>query len=180
MRQSQPDSSERECPQPALPPGWQHRVRDYLAQHPRASAIDVARALGITEADALGAMSDTAWEIPAGKIVEVMAEVSTWDSVLVLVRNSDGVAEVKVPGRGGCANGGWFNWIGGTYNLHIRVSATRRVLALVRLGKHGLTYSFNLVNQAGQVFCRFYTRSVADTERFLSFCQVYAVEKGQD
>jgi putative heme degradation protein len=151
-------------------------VRDYLAQHPGASALDVAGALDITEADALGAMSDTAWEIPAGKIAEVMAEISAWDSVLVLVRNSDGVAEVKVPGRGGYANGDWFNWIGETYNLHIRVSATRRVLALVRPGKRGLTYSLNLVNHAGQVFCRFYTRTPMDTERFLTFCQAYAVE----
>jgi hypothetical protein len=89
------------------------------------------------------------------------------------VRNQDAVAEVEVPGAGGQVSGAWLNWIGDGYNLHIRGGATHQVLALVRAGKRGPTYSFNLVNREGLVFCRFYTRNHVDSQRFLVFCETY-------
>lgn len=152
---------------------WRNAVRIYQSQNPGARAIDIAAGLGYTEAQALSALSDTTWEIPAAHLPRVLAEVSAWERVLVLVRNQDAVAEVEVPGDGGRLNGDWLNWIDEGYNLHIRIAATQRILGLVRRGKRGPTYSFNLVNQAGQVFCRFYARSKASRESFLSFCGPY-------
>ena len=92
---------------------------------------------------------------------------------MVLVRNQDAVAEVEVPGEGGYVSGDLLNWIDADYNLHIRIGATRQILALVRPGKRGPTHSFNLVNRGGLVFCRFYTRTRVDSERFLAFCETF-------
>jgi putative heme iron utilization protein len=114
-----------------------------------------------------------AWEIPAWDLSGVLAEIAVWERVMLLVRNGDAVAEVEVPAAEGAVSGDWLNWIGEGSNLHIRVSAARRILALVRPGKSGLTYSFNLVDQAGQVYCRFYTRTPAASKRFLAFCSAY-------
>jgi len=148
-------------------------VRDFVARNPGARAIDIANALGCTEAQALSALSDIAWEIPAVDLPQVLNEISAWQRTMVLVRNQDAVAEVEVPGAGGQVSGAWLNWIGDGYNLHIRVAATHQILALVRAGKRGPTYSFNLVNREGLVFCRFYTRDHVDSQRFLVFCETY-------
>lgn len=160
-------------------PNWRDAVRSYASQNPGARAIDIARALGYTEAEALSALSETAWEIPGGDLSKLLAEVAGWGRVLALVRNEDAVAEIEVPADSGRLNGDWLNWIEEGYNLHIRIAATNHILALVRSGKRGPTYSFNLVNQAGQVFCRFYTRTPAATARFLDFCRAYTPEIGE-
>ncbi|GAB4541247.1 MAG: hypothetical protein Kow0063_31940 [Anaerolineae bacterium] len=152
---------------------WRDAVRAYVSRHPEARAIDIAAGLGCTEAEALSALSEAAWEIPAAHLPALLAEVSTWERVLVLVRNQDAIAEVEVPGDGGRLSGDWLNWIDEGYNLHLRIAATQRILALVRRGRRGPTFSFNLVNQAGQVFCRFYARSQTSKERFLRFCEQY-------
>jgi putative heme degradation protein len=148
-------------------------VQAYASENPRARAIDIASALGCTEAQALSALSDVTWEIPSTDLPKILGEIRAWERVMVLVRNGDAVAEVEVPGDGGSVNGDWLNWIGEGYNLHLRIAATHHILALVRHGKRGPTHSFNLVNQAGQVFCRFYTRTPTARERFLTFCQAY-------
>ena len=122
---------------------------------------------------ALSTLSDVAWGILAADLPRVLTEISTWERIMVLVRNQDAVAEVEVPGEGGYVNGDWLNWVGEDYNLHIRIEATLQILALVRSGKRGPTYSFNLVNQEGLVFCRFYTRTQVDSDRFLAFCEAY-------
>lgn len=150
---------------------WRDAVQDFVSQNPRARAIDIANALGCTEAQALSTLSDVAWEILAADLPRVLTEISTWERIMVLVRNQDAVAEVEVPGEGGYVNGDWLNWVGEDYNLHIRIEATLQILALVRSGKRGPTYSFNLVNQEGLVFCRFYTRTQVDSDRFLAFCE---------
>jgi putative heme iron utilization protein len=152
---------------------WREGVRAFVARNPGARAIDIANALGCTEAQALGALSEIAWEIPASDLPQVLDEIRAWGRTMVLVRNQDAVAEVEVPGGGGQVSGAWLNWIGDGYNLHIRSGATHRVLALVRAGKRGPTYSFNLVNRKGLVFCRFYTRDQVDSQRFLAFCEPY-------
>lgn len=152
---------------------WRDAVQTFISQNPRARAIDIANALGCTEVHALSALSDVAWEISAQDLPRVLTEISTWERIMVLVRNQDAVAEVEVPGEGGYVNGDWLNWIGENHNLHIRIEATRQILALVRSGKRGPTYSFNLVNQEGLVFCRFYTRTQVDSDRFLAFCETY-------
>jgi putative heme degradation protein len=92
---------------------------------------------------------------------------------MALIRNGDAVAEIEVPGHSWYINGDWLNWIDAGYNLHIRLAATVQILALIRSGKRGPTYSFNLVNQAGQVFCRFYARTAADKSRFELLCTQY-------
>jgi putative heme degradation protein len=99
---------------------------------------------------------------------------------MALIRNGDAVAEVEVPGDIWYINGDWLNWIDHGYNLHIRVAATDHILALIRPGKGGPTYSFNLVNQAGQVFCRFYARTAADKSRFQEFCARYQQESDDE
>ena len=101
----------------------------------------------------------------------VLAQIQQWDKVMVLVRNADAVAELTVPGQAAGRRGDWLNWIVEPYNLHIRVAATVQILGLVRSGKTGPTHSFNLINKTGHVFCRFYTRTVADQEKFMRFCQ---------
>jgi putative heme degradation protein len=153
-------------------------VQTFVSQNPGARAIDIAHALGCTEAQALSTLSDVAWEILAADLPRVLTELSTWERIMILVRNQDAVAEVEVPGEGGYVSGDWLNWIDADYNLHIRIGATRQILALVRPGKRGLTHSFNLVNREGLVFCRFYTRNQRDSERFLAFCQGYEPEEG--
>ncbi len=155
---------------------WSGAVQNYLAENPRARAIDIADALGCTEAEVLSVLSDSVWKISKVDLLKVLAEIRTWGDVMVLVRNGDAVAEVEVQAEGGQVSGDWLNWIEAGYNLHIRCAATHHVLALIRPGKRGLTYSFNLVNQAGQVFCRFYTRTPAATARFLTFCQAYQAQ----
>ena len=152
---------------------WRDAVLDFVSENPRARAIDIAQTLGCTEAQALSVMSDVAREIPAADLPLVLTEFSTWERIMVLVRNQDAVAEVDVPGEGGYVSGDWLNWIDEDYNLHIRIRATYQILALVRPGKRGPTHSFNLVNREGLVFCRFYTRNRGDSERFLAFCQTY-------
>jgi putative heme degradation protein len=156
---------------------WRDAVKTFVAQNPRARAIDIAAALGCTEAQALSALSDVAWDIPAADLPQVLSEVRAWERMMVLVRNQDAVAEVEVAGAGGYVNGDWLNWIGEGDNLHIRIGATHQILALVRPGKRGPTHSFNLVNREGLVFCRFYTRSQMDAERFLGFCGTYNIEE---
>jgi putative heme degradation protein len=157
--------------QRAVQPPVQTDIHDYIVQNPGARAIDIAAALGCTEAQALSALSDTAWELPADHMPELLREIAAWGRVMALIRNADAVAEVEVGADVACLNGDWLNWIGETHNLHIRVGATQRILALVRSGKRGPTYSFNLVNRAGHVFCRFYTRTQAAAERFIAFCE---------
>ncbi len=152
---------------------WQHAVQAYLAEHPKARAIDIAAATGCTEAYALSFLSDQAWQIPATDSSKVLAEIKKWARVMALIRNGDAVAEVEVPGDIWYVNGDWLNWIDDEYNLHIRLAATVQILALIRPGKQGPTYSFNLVNQAGQVFCRFYARTATDKRRFKNFCASY-------
>ncbi len=148
-------------------------VKAYLADHPRARAIDIAAAVGCTEADALAALSEGVWRLEAGLLDEVLAEIFGWARVMVLVRNQNGVAEVTVPGGLASRRGDWLNWIDPAYNLHLRVGATVEILALTRPGKNGLTCSFNLVDEGGRVFCRFYARTPATQKRFLSFVQNY-------
>jgi putative heme iron utilization protein len=152
---------------------WRSAVQAYVAENPEARAIDIAAVLGCTEGEALSALSEVVWKIPGADLPQLLAEIRTWGSVLVLVRNGDAIAEVEVPGDAGYVNGDWLNWIDEGINLHIRVAATHHILALVRGGKRGPTHSFNLVNQAGQVFCRFYTRTPAARARFLAFCHAY-------
>jgi putative heme iron utilization protein len=158
---------------PPEQPAWFNAVQTYLANHPNARAIDIAQALGCTEADALSLLSDEVWTIPGSALPQVLAEIRNWARVMVLIRNGDAVAEVEAPGDGWYQRGDWLNWIAEGYNLHIRVAATDHILALVRPGKHGPTYSFNLVNQAGQLFCRFYARTSVDQERLVTFCASY-------
>ncbi|MEJ2557269.1 MAG: hemin-degrading factor [Anaerolineae bacterium] len=152
---------------------WRSAVQAYVAENPEARAIDIAAALGCTEGEALSALSEVVWEIPGADLPQLLTEIRAWGPVLVLVRNGDAVAEVEVPGDVGYVNGDWLNWIDEGINLHIRVAATHHILALVRGGKRGPTHSFNLANQAGQVFCRFYTRTPAARARFLTFCHAY-------
>ena len=152
---------------------WRDAVQTFVSQNPKARAIDIAHALGCTEAQALSALSDVAWQIRSADLPQVLTEVSIWERIMILVRNQDAVAEVEVPGEGGCVTGDWLNWIDEDYNLHIRIGATHQILALVRPGKRGPTHSFNLVNREGLVFCRFYTRNQDDSEHFLAFCQAY-------
>jgi len=159
---------------------WRSAVQGYASENPKARAIDIAGALGCTEAEALSALSEAVWEIPAADLPKILAEISAWGQVLVLVRNRDAVAEVEAPGDGGTVSGDWLNWIDKRYNLHIRVAATHHILALVRPGKRDPTSSFNLVNRAGRVFCRFYTRTPVARERFLTFCAAYAPQEEED
>jgi len=146
-------------------------IQAYLAEHPGTRAIDIAAAVGCTEAEALAFLSDQVWHFDGVALDSVLAQVQQWTRVMVLVRNADAVAELTVPGPVAYRRGDWLNWIVEPYNLHIRVAATVQILGLVRSGKNGPTYSFNLINETGQVFCRFYTRTAADQEKFLSFCQ---------
>ena len=155
---------------------WYDAVNVYLAEHPKARAIDIAAAVGCTEAYALSFLSEQVWQIPAADLSKVLAEIKNWARVMALIRNGDAVAEVEVPGHIWYVNGDWLNWIDEGHNLHIRVVATDHILALVRQGKRGPTYSFNLVNQAGQIFCRFYARTLADKIRFEEFCTIYQQE----
>jgi putative heme iron utilization protein len=157
--------------------GWQHVIQTYIDAHPGAQASDIAAALGCTEAEALGALSEAVWEIPGADLPQVLSEIFAWQRALVLVRNADAVAEVEVAAEGGRVSGEWLNWTEEGFNLHVHIASTHHVLALVRPGKRGLTYSFNLVNQAGQVFCRFYTRTPVARSHFLDFCQVYTPRK---
>lgn len=153
---------------------WRYVVEQYIADNPRARATDIARATGCTEAYALIALSDKVWEIPEENLPEVLDEVRTWETAMILVRNGEAIAEVEVRSDIWHINGDWLNWIETDYNLHIRIAATAYILALVRAGKHGPTYSFNLVNQAGQVFCRFYARTQAAKESLSAFCETYS------
>jgi putative heme degradation protein len=155
----------------------QHALQTYIATHPAARASDIAAALGCAEAEALSALSETVWEIPDIDLPQVLSEIRAWPRAMVLVRNADAVAEVEVAGEGGRVSGEWLNWIEEGFNLHVHIASTHHVLALVRPGKRGMTYSFNLVNQAGQVFCRFYTRTPAARRRFLNFCRAYTPKK---
>jgi putative heme degradation protein len=162
------------------PPDWPRVVQAYLAEHPKARAIDIAAAVGCTEAYALSFLSEQVWPIPGVDLSRVLAEIRSWARVMALIRNGDAVAEVEVPGHSGYINGDWLNWIDEGYNLHIRVAATDHILALVRQGKRGPTYSFNLVNQVGQVFCRFYARTAPDKSRFEDFCLRYQQESDNE
>jgi putative heme degradation protein len=171
--QNQPNSSTSKPPWHLDGGNWRTAIRTFVSENPRARAIDIARTLGCTEAEALSALSRTVWKIPGADLPKIMTEVRAWGPVLVLVRNQDAVAEIEVPGEVGKANGDWLNWIDPGYNLHIRIAATHHILALVRAGKRGPTYSFNLVNEAGRVFCRFYTRTPDARARFLDLCQAY-------
>ena len=173
MTQAQPRRDEGTPSQRLEETKWRDAVKTFVSQNPRARAIDIAIALGCTEAQTLSALSDVAWDIPAADLPQVLTEVRTWERIMVLVRNQDAVAEVEVTGAGGYVNGDWLNWFGEGYNLHIRIGATHQILALVRPGKRGPTHSLNLVNREGLVFCRFYTRSQPDSERFLGFCRTY-------
>lgn len=152
---------------------WFNAVQSYLAKNPTARASDIAQAIGCTEAYALSYLSNEVWTIPGPDLPQVLAEIKNWARVMVLIRNGDAVAEVEVPGDGWYRHGDWLNWIVPGYNLHIRAAATEHILALVRAGKHGSTASFNLVNQAGQVFCRFYARTPVDQERLVTYCEPY-------
>lgn len=152
------------------------RIEAYHAEQPKARAIDIAAATGCTEAEALSFLSDQVWRFSQTNLGQILAEIRRWDRVMVLVRNQDGVAEVEVPGELGTLNGDWLNWIDDGYNLHIRQAATRQILALVRPGKRGPTYSFNLVNESGQVFCRFYARTPPVQQSFLSFVKTVSQE----
>jgi putative heme degradation protein len=147
------------------------RIQAYLTEHPGTRAIDVATAVGCTEAEALAFLSDEVWRLNAATLDATLTLVQQWETVMVLVRNADAVAELTVPGQAAYRHGDWLNWIVEPYNLHIRVAATIQILGLVRPGKRGPTYSFNLINETGQVFCRFYTRTVADSKKFLEFCR---------
>lgn len=171
--QNQPNSSTAKSPWHPEGGSWRTTVRSFVSENPRARAIDIAQTLGCTEAEALSALSHRVWKIPGADLTKIMTEIRAWGSVLVLVRNQDAVAEIEVPGEVGKANGDWLNWIDTSYNLHIRIAATHHILALVRTGKRDPTYSFNLVNEAGHVFCRFYTRTPNAAARFLDLCQAY-------
>ena len=176
MRQTQPGHDGSVASPELEEASWRDVVQDFVSRNPKARAIDIAHALGCTEAQALSALSDVVWQIQVADLSQVLTEIRTWERVMILVRNQDAVAEVEVPGEGGYVSGDWLNWIDEGHNLHLRIGATRQILTLVRPGKRGPTYSFNLVNRKGLVFCRFYTRNQRDSERFLALCQTYEPE----
>lgn len=171
---SQPEGSRDASQMSAV--DWRRVVATYLEEHPQARVGELSRALGCTEAQALSGLSERVWDLRGVELATLLAEIAAWGKVLVLVRNADAVAEVEVSADAGSLKGEWLNWIEQGYNLHIYLAATQRVLGLVRPGKHGLTYSFNLVNSAGQVFCRFYARTPEAKESFLSFCLAHTPE----
>lgn len=150
---------------------WRLAVYTYRAENPGARAIEIAQALGCTEAEALAALSNPVFDLDATALPKVLAEIRSWELVLVLVRNVSAVAELTVPADNFYVKKNWLNWIDDDYNLHINIGATKHILGLVRPGKQGLTHSFNLINRQGHVFCRFYTRTGSATVRFLEFCQ---------
>lgn len=136
-------------------------AREYAAAHPRTPAIDIARKIGCTEADAMVAISDSVTELPATALDEALESVRGWGRILALVRNADAVAEIEAPGDGHYVRDGWLNWITDGYNLHVRVAELDCLLALTREGMHGTTHSINLVNARGDVFFRIYAREDA-------------------
>ena len=144
-----------------------------MRRNPGTRAIDIARALGCTEAEALSALSDETWVVSGAHLAHLVSEIHEWGPILVLIRNRDAIAEVEVRGDEGYLRRGWLNWATRGASLHVRSTATDHILALIRSGKHGVSHSFNLVNQDGGVFCRFYTRTAAATTRFLEFCGAY-------
>jgi putative heme degradation protein len=147
-------------------------LRSFLKENPQAAAIDAARATGCTEAEALTAQSVKVVRLRNTTAKLVLDEVRQWDQVLVLIRNADAVAELTVSGyKLILSEGDWLNYLEEGANLHIRISATTEVLGLIRMGKAGLTYSFNLVNETGEVFCRFYALTAKDITAFKAFCQ---------
>lgn len=124
------------------------------------------------------ALADCGWALPGAAVDDVLAEIDRWDQALVLVRNGDAVAEVDVRGSGWYWTGDWLNWVADGYNLHIRARKTAQILALIRAGRKGPTYSFNFVNSAGSVFWRVYARSDTTRERFVAYCEAQA-QQGQ-
>ena len=152
---------------------WSDAVRAYASEHPRTPALDIARELGCTETDAMIALSEVVAELPVERLEAVLAGVRGWGQVLALVRNTDAVAEVEVPGDGCYLRNGWLNWITDAYNLHIRVASLARLLALTRPGMHGTTYSLNFVNDRGEIFFRLYARTEEAQERFEELYRPY-------
>ena len=152
-------------------------IQDYQVQHPKARAIDIAHELECSESEALAALSTLVFNLPATALTEVLAEIKSWQYVLVLVRNQHAIAELTVPADAWHIKRDWLNWTDVPYNLHINLTATEQILGLVRVGKNGPTHSFNLINQQGDAFCRFYTRTPSAKDRFLTFCQSYNLGK---
>jgi putative heme iron utilization protein len=153
-------------------------IRAYAAQHPGASPTDVAAATGSTEALALQALAERGWALSGANLDDVLAEIGSWDRALVLVRNGDAVAEVEVNGGGWYWKGDWLNWVADGHNLHIRARNADAIVALIRSGRNGYTYSFNFADRAGRVFWRVYARSEAARERFIRYCEA-RVQAGQ-
>ena len=54
---------------------WHPAIQAYLLEHPRARAIDIAAAVGCTEAVALSFLSEQIWRIPAADLPKVLAEI---------------------------------------------------------------------------------------------------------
>lgn len=149
-------------------------IRAYAAQHPGASPTDLAAATGCTEAQALEAIAQVGWALPGASLDDVLAEIGRWDRVLVLVRNRDAVAEVDVRGSDWYWKGDWLNWVTEGDNLHIRARNADRILALIRAGRKGPTYSFNFADCAGRVFWRVYARSAMAREHLVAYCEAQA------
>lgn len=146
-------------------------IQAYLVRQPQARAIEIAEAIGCAEIAALAALSDEIFELSNRHWSDILTEIGHWEKVMVLVRNREAVAEITAPADSWYIKNEWLNWIDDQYNLHINIAATTQIVGLIRTGRHGPTHSFNLVNQAGQVFCRFYTRTPAAVQRFLAFCR---------
>lgn len=146
-------------------------VQAYATTHPNAKAIDIARMLPCTEAEALAGLSQGVYHWSATALPDILADIRTWGQVMVLVRNHSAVAELTVPADQYYVKNNWLNWIDESYNLHLNLQATHHILGLIRPGKTGQTYSFNLVDEPGQVFCRFYARTPQAIDQFLARCQ---------
>ena len=154
------------------------KLKVAIRQHPHLSASALHIRLGVAEVDVMEAMADQVAEVPVADMDMLLEQVRQWGQVLSLIRNQDAVSELKFPANSLYRQGDWLNSIDPAYNLHIHITATQRILLLIRFNhkRDGRTCSVNFANSAGAVFWRVYAKSEPDQSSFRDLMKLYSRE----
>ena len=108
-------------------------IRADLAAHPGAALEDVAQRTGTTPADVLACLpEDEAIRLPGSLFVDVMAEISTWGEVTLVVNTGDVILEARGEVPMGRLGHGFYNLHGSPIGGHLRADACATVAFVTR------------------------------------------------
>ncbi|TCM73675.1 heme utilization cystosolic carrier protein HutX [Rhodovulum steppense] len=154
-------------------------IRADLAAHPGSALEDVAARTGVSFAEVLACLpADEAVQVPGQHFEEVMAEITRWGEITLVINTGDVILEAKGDLPAGSVAQGYFNLHGRPIGGHIRAGACAGV-AFVSRGLFGMeARSVQFIDTRGG--CMFKIYLGRDATRALIPAQVAAFEALRD